>query len=135
MSIYVTIRSYRRLCWPGDAWSKAQNFAPPVNANDDFDARFLPDDSGIIMSSGDAEGDGGVKLYMSVISGGGFVKPQLTGANVNCDGGLTVGPAVSRQERKVLYFTSNCRKNGIGRMDIFRVALPECDWSCKRNDH
>lgn len=118
----------------GNGWAVAENFHPPVNGpNDDFDATFLPDDSGIVMSSGDVEGDGGTKLYMSIITPGGFVKPQLLGPEINCDGGLTLGPAISRSEPKVIYFTSSCRKGAPGRMDIFRAPLPAYDFSRERN--
>jgi hypothetical protein len=118
----------------GEGWAEAQNFGPPVNGpSDDFDAMFLPDDSGIVLAVGDVEGDGGTKLHMSVITPGGFVKPQLIGPNVNCDGGLVLGPSVFRREPKLLYFTSNCRKNRVGRMDIFRAPMPEYDWSRERN--
>lgn len=118
----------------GNGWGKAENFHPPVNGpNDDFDATFLPDDSGIIMSSGDVEGDGGTKLYMSIITPGGFVKPQLLGPEINCEGGLTLGPAIARSEPNVIYFTSSCRKGAPGRMDIFRAPLPAYDFSRERN--
>jgi hypothetical protein len=115
-----------------EGWAKAEGVPPPVNGpNDDFDATFLPDDSGIIMASGKINMND-VKLYLSVITPGGFVKPQLIGPEINCDG-LTLGPSISREEPFILYFTSNCRSDGPGRMDIYRAPMPAYDWSRERN--
>jgi TolB protein len=117
----------------GNGWAKAEPIPPPVNGpSDDFDATFLPDDSGIIMAIGDVEA-GTSKLYMSVITPGGFVKPQLIGPEINCDGGMTLGPTISHETPAILYFASNCRGDGPGRMDIYRAPMPAYDWSRERN--
>ena len=116
-----------------DGWAKAEPVPPPVNGpNDDFDATFLPDDSGIVMSSGKIKMDD-VKLYLSVITPGGFVKPQVIGNEINCPTGLTLGPSISREEPAILYFSSSCRKDGPGGMDIYRAPMPAYDWSRERN--
>jgi hypothetical protein len=114
----------------GENWARAEALGAPVNGpNDDFDATFLPDDSGFVMTSGDLDGDGGTKLYLVLITPGGFTTPQEVGPEINCTGGLTLGPSLSRQEPGKLFFTSNCQKNGIGRMDIFRTPMPAYDWN------
>jgi hypothetical protein len=116
-----------------DGWAKAEVVPPPVNGpNDDFDATFLPDDSGIIMASGKIKMDD-VKLYLSVITPGGFVKPQVIGNEINCATGLTLGPSISREDPAFLYFSSSCRKDGPGGMDIYRAPMPAYDWSRERN--
>mgnify|MGYP001616674428 CR=1 FL=1 len=64
---------------------------------------------------------------------GGFVKPQLIGPEINCATGLTLGPSISREDPAFLYFSSSCRKDGAGGMDIYRAPMPAYDWSRERN--
>ena len=111
----------------GDEWVDPQPLGTLVNGhNEDFDGAFVVDDDTIVFASGDLGSKAHSKLFITRRTEEGWTAPRELGSSVNCAGpGLTLAPSVSVSDPTNLYFTSNCRPGGPGRMDLYRLTLDD----------
>jgi hypothetical protein len=100
-------------------WVAAVNAADLNTADDDFDATFVHGDRGVVLSSGNVDGD--VALYWAAANGARFGRREkLAAPDDGTFGAFTNGPSIALGEPGWLYFSTS-RAGGAGRMDIYRV--------------
>jgi len=111
----------------GAGFAPAEPLPGAINteANDEFDATFLPDGSSIVFArSTDVENDP-IALYVSRRSSAGYDAGTALPESVNVAGGYTLGPAVDLSDPSILYFSGKRPESGAGKLDVYRVHIDE----------
>jgi outer membrane protein OmpA-like peptidoglycan-associated protein len=97
--------------WNGSAWDTPENLGNKINSIGDDVFPFITAENVLFFSSNGWPGLGGLDIYMSEMSSGGWTRAENLGGDINSsndDFGISYNPAA-----KTGYFTSNRNSQGL----------------------